>query len=326
MAVLVSQVVDAVLGAVDSSAGPQIVAGWCSERYRELTNRSRFRHLLKVGELVMPAAVIAGTVSLTAGSNIVTGDATAKAAWALLASSIIDRQFRASSQRNWFRITGINGSGNLILESNYVTPFGTAPATITGVGYVIAVRFHSLAEDLRHMGVFSHQRLLTPLEEISHQELDEAMTARVLVADIPRYVCEQGVDKEGHKIVEIYPYAKTDQLIRYSYHTFSPDLRLDSTLPAEIDLHVLKTGALVDLFRWEMTKALRANQPEIAATWRNEMNTMVTRWEDKIREAVKADRGSDVLSFQFITTGFPASDDRRVRNAYDYVWQKGNRP
>ena len=27
-----------------------------------------------------------------------------------------------------------------------------------------------------------------------------------------------------------------------------------------------------------------------------------------------------------MTSGFPASDDRRVRNAYDYMWQKANRP
>jgi hypothetical protein len=326
MAVLVSEVVDAVLAAADSDAGPQLIAGWCSERYRELTNRAKFHHLLRIAELITPAVLTDGTVTVTASSALVVGDATARAKWTANHDDVIGRYFRVDGQRNWFRVAGVQPSGDLRLESPYVIPFATAPASVAGAAYKLVARFQTLADDVRHLGIISHQRLLTPLEEISHQEMDEAMAGRVLVADIPRYWSAQGVDADGKKRIEIYPYAKTDQLIRYSYTAFSPALTLDSRLPLEIDLHIMKAGVLVDLFRWEMVQAMRKNQPEIAATWRNEMNTLATRWDEKIREAVKADKASDTASFQMNTSGFPASDDRRVRNAYDYMWQKGNRP
>lgn len=329
-AVAVSQVVDSVLAAVDSDAGPELVAGWCSERLRELTNRARFRHLLRLSELIVPATIgtinSGGTVTVTNGSRLIVPDATALAAWQSAgAAALTDRFFRIDGQRNWFHIVGFDNA-NLLLETHYVAPFSTASSPIAGAGYKISKRYNALAQDLRHIGVFSHQRLLTPLEEITHQELDLAMSGRVLVADIPRYWAEVGTAPDGRKLVEIYPYARTEQLIRYSYHVHSPALTLDSLLPDEVDLHILKTGVLVDVHRWEMSRALRANQPEAAATWRNEMNTLVTRWGDAMREAVKQDRASDALGFQMMTSGFPSSDDRRTRNAYDYVWQKGNRP
>lgn len=326
-ATAVSQLVNAVLASVDSDAGPELVAGWASERLRELTNRANLRWLLRFAEFVAPATIIDGTVTVTLGDEVIVGDATARAAWAAVGSAdIAGRSFRIDGQRNWFTVTGLSGSNDLLLEASYVTPFVDASTTVTGAGYKLAKRYNELADGVRHLGIFSHQRLLTPLEEVSHEELDLAMTGRVLVADIPRYWAEAGVSPDGRKLVEIYPYAKTAQLLRYSYYAIPPDLRLEHDLPAEVDLHVLKTGILVDLYRYEFAKALRANMPESGATWRNEMNTMTTRWEDKIREAVRASHGSDTATFQMLTSGFPSSDDRRIRNAYDYVWQRGNRP
>lgn len=325
MAVTVNEVVDAALSAVDSEAGPQLVAGWVSERYRELTNRARFRHLLKAGELVMPAVITEGTVTVTAGSTVVVGTTAARAAW--LAAQPIGRYLRIDGQRNWFRVTGLNGAGDLILASPFVLPFDGATDPLTGAAYRLVARFHRLAPDLRHIGVLTHMRLYEPLEEISHQELDLTMASRILVADLPKYWCERGSDEDGRKLVEIYPFVRSAQLIPYTYYGIAPDLKLDMPLPPEIDLHVLKAGALIDLHRWEMARALKENRPEVAATWRNEMNTLTTRWEDKIREAVKADRAGDTLSFQLMTGGFPSNgSDRSIRNARDYVWQRGNRP
>lgn len=325
MAVLVSAVVDAVLAAVDSECGPQLVAGWVSERYRELTNRARMRHLLKVGELVMPAVVTAGLVTVTSGEKVVEGDTDARTAWAAVSASIVGRYIRIAGQSNWFRVAGLTSDNDILLETPYVLPFSGSDDPIEDSAYVLAVRFHRLAEGMRHMGIVRHPRLRDPLDEIDHQELDQAMAGRVLVADIPRFWCEAGVDVDGRKLIEIYPYARTDQLIQYSYTAASPALTLDSVLPDEIDLHVLKVGALIDVYRWESTQALRKNQPDVAGHWRNEMNTLTTRWDDKIREAVKADRASDVLSFQYNAQGFP-SHGRTIRDARDYVWARAVRP
>ncbi len=323
----VEEVVNAVLAAVESDAGPDLVAGWCSERYRELTNRASFRHLLQEHELVMPAMVDDGTVTATSGSAVLVGNAAARTAWAALGTEIDDGRFvRIDGQRNWFRIAGVSGSGpDLLLTTPYVAPFDGAPS-VAGSAYKLVKRFHVLPNDVRAVKVVSHLRLLTPLEEVSHQELDLTMTSRVLVADIPRYWAECERADDGSPQIELYPYARTDQLIRYTAMVHAPELTLDSTLPPDLDLHTLKAGALVDVYRWEMAKALRQAQPEVAATWRNEMNTQITRWEGLVREAIKQGRISQTVSLQLNTQGFPASDDKRIRNAYDYVWQRANRP
>lgn len=326
MAVTAEEVANAVLAAVGCDAGPQLCTSWLSERYRELTNRARFRHLLNYGELVLPAMIDDGTVTVTAESDIVVGNATARAAWGADPEAVVGRFIRIDGQRQWFQVSGLNGSNDLVLTTPWVLPFDGGTSPLSGAAYKLVERFHRLAPDLRHIGIFTHPRLLEPLEELDHQEMDQAMTGRVLVADLPRFWSERGSDADGRKLVEIYPFARSRQLVTYSYFTFSPPLTIDSSIPPEIDLHVLKAGALVDVYRWEMAKALRANQVEAGATWRNEMRAQMTTWDDKIREAVKADRGGRSLAFQMHTEGFPAGGDRYIRNARDYVWARGNRP
>ena len=322
---LVTEVVQAVLAAVDSDAGPNLVAGWCSERYRELTNRASFRHLLREYELTLPALIDDGLVTATPESTILVGDATARAAWAAAGpEALTERVVRIAGQRNWFRIVGMSGQ-DLLLESGYVAPFGGAPA-VADFGYILCKRFNKLAMDVRTVMTITHPRLLTPLEEVTHQEADQAMTARVLAADLPRYWLEHEHAGDGSPQVEIYPYARTAQLVKLTAQVHAPTLTLDSQLPNDLDEHILKAGVLVDVYRWEMAKALRAGHPEIAATWRNEMNTQATKWDMQIREAIKQGRVSKALSFQMHTHGFPSMDDRRIRNAYDFVWMRGNRP
>ena len=327
MAVTVQEVVDAALAAVESEAGPQLVAGWISERYRELSNKVRFRHLLKHAELTLPALIDDGTVTLTVGSNVVVGTATARTAWLADPEATSGRFFRVDGQRTWYRVNGLTGVGDLILDTPWQVGHQGTASPLTGAGYTLVERFHRLESDVRWIGIFTHQRLHEPLEEIDNQEFDQTMAGRILIADLPRYWCERGNDADGTKLVEVYPFTRFSQILTYVYFGIAPVLTLDSNLPNEIDSYILKTGALVDIHRWEFAKALRDNKPEVAATWRNEMNTLSTRWDEKIRDAVKADRaGRAGPAFQLHTGGFPQGGDHRIRNAYDYVWQKGNRP
>jgi hypothetical protein len=322
MATTVEDVVNAVLAAVECDAGPELVATWVSERYRELTNRTRCRHLLRFTDLVMPAAVIDGLVTVTAGSPVLVGDTDARAAWAALGTAIVGRHIRLANQRHWYRISGTTGDGDLIVT----VPFAPMPdAPSDPIGYTLVQRWLPLPPDVRHVGIVRHPRLSDPLEEIAHQELDLAMPGRVLVADIPKFWAETEPQEDGTKRLEVYPYAKTDQILAVSYYAVPPTLALKSSLPSGIDLHVLKAGALVDVYRWEMAKALKANQPETAATWRNEMNSATTRWDEKIKEAIKAERVSETATFWAPTGGFPSGGDHMIRDARDLVWARGRR-
>jgi hypothetical protein len=323
MATTVEDVVNAVLAAVECDAGPELVATWVSERYRELTNRTRCRHLLRYADLTVPAAVTAGLVTVTAGSPVFVGDTDARAAWAALGTALTGRHIRLANQRHWYRIVGTNGDGDLIVN----VPFAPMPdAPSDPIGYTLVQRWLSLASDVRHVGVVTHPRLYEPLEEVAHQELDLALAGRVLVADVPAFWAETEPGEDSGKRIEVYPFARTTQVLSYTYYATPSALALKSSLPQGIDLHVLKAGALVDVYRWEMAKALKMNQPETAATWRNEMNSATTRWDDKIKEAVKAERVSDVATFQMPTGGFPSVRGGMVRDARDYVWSRGRRP
>ena len=320
---VIEDVVNAVLAAVECDAGPELVATWIGERYRELTNRTRCRHLLRHAEVVVPAAVSDGLVTATSGSPVLVGDTDARAAWAAIGPvAIVDRHIRLAEQRHWYRIAGTTGAGDLILTSPF-TPMPTAPTD--PVAYLLVQRYVTLVVDLRHVAIVTHPRLYRPLDEVSHQELDLALAGRVLVADVPAMWAETEPTDDGRKRIEVYPYVRTDQILGYSYYAAPATLGLRSQLPNGIDLHVLKAGALVDVYRWEMAKALRANQPDVAATWRNEMNTATTRWDEKIKEAIKAERASEIAQFQMQTT-FPHGGDHMIRDARDLVWSRGRRP
>lgn len=316
MSVTTGEVVNAVLASLSSDVGPDLVAGWVSERYRELTNRSRFRHLMKTGELVLSAVITTGTATATQISDIIVGNAAARTAWA---ADIIGRYIRIDGRRNWHRVTGRTPSGDLMLESPFTEATGSA------VAYKLVARFHRLPENLRHLGIVCHPRLDKPLDTIDPQELDESMVSRVLVADLPSFIAERGSDEDGRKLIEVYPFTRTDQLVWFTYWERAPELLFKTVLPPEIDLHVLKAGALIDLYRYETARALRANQAEAAAVWTNLMNQQSTRWEDKIKEAVKQDRATNTISMQLNTAGFP-QNGRSIRNARDMVYARGNRP
>src|SRR5574342_657523 len=95
----VEQVAREVLAAIDTQAGHLLAVQWVAERYRRLASRTRFRHLRRLGEVILPAAITAGTITTTQGSTTVTGDATAQAAWS---NALVDRMLRASVA--WYRI------------------------------------------------------------------------------------------------------------------------------------------------------------------------------------------------------------------------------
>ncbi len=320
---IVEDVVNAVLAAVECDAGPELVATWVGERYRELTNRTRCRHLLRSVDLVMPAAVTDGLITVTEGSPVLVGDTDARAAWAALGTAISGRHIRLANQRHWYRIAGTTGDGDLIVTSPFA-PMTEAPTD--PIGYTLVQRWLPLPSDTRHVAIVTHPRLYEPLDELAHQELDLAVTGRILVADVPSFWAETEPEADGTKRIEVYPYARTTQILTCTYYAAPGTLGLKSLLPPGIDLHVLKAGALVDVYRWEMAKALKANQPEAAATWRNEMNSATTRWDEKIKEAIKAERVSEVASFFMPTGGFPSSGSRMIRDARDFVWSRGRRP
>ena len=274
------------VAAVGVDTSYRLVCDWVNERYHELANRvTQMRHLRRQGQVYVPAPITAGLVSPTQGSTVVTGDATAQAAWS---NDIRSRHIRISI--TWYKIVEYSQS-RIILDAPY------AETTAANISYSIVQRFTALDAQARHFGSFTHPRRRGPVTLVPYQWLEETFANRQNAGPSPQWVCEvaPGLNEQGQqvKMVELYPYSSLPEVYNYLYWVAPPQLEPSDELPQGIEESVMKDGALIDIMRYEMGKSLRAGQMEAAAIWRNDYRAQRSVWEDRIRETLRADRGPD---------------------------------
>jgi hypothetical protein len=320
MAIAVEDVARAALSSVGSNAGILQAVRWVSERYNQLANRGRLRALRKVAAVNIPAAITDGTASFTAGSDIVTGDSTAQAAWLAATStanqdnlpatavntSIVGRYIRA--RRIWYKITRLEPDGSGGVQLRLETPFTELSAPNTA--YKIVQRHTRMPQDMRFLGRFVQERLFRPMTQLSISELDLLHPERLFVTGTgPEVVAEIGDDIDGVRLVEFYPYPLRNETLKFTYYARPQELTVGMTLPDDISPEALKMGVLIDVYRYEMAQALRDNRVDVAATWRNEMRAQETTWERRIEELLRTDRSADDISLILHTQGPPAYGD-----------------
>lgn len=303
------------MDALGSNAGLLVATKWASERYREASRKYRFRHLRRVGEVIIPAEVNGGTVSATRGSDVITGDATAVAAWT---SDLVGRIIRIS--RNWYRISGVDtGASTLKLESEF------AEGDVTAHAYRIVVDRVQLDKDARFFGPFVHPRFARVVTQTSLANLDEMEPDRLIVSGSgPELVAEVGSGDDGSKVVEFYPYSTNTELVRYIYWIDPQPLAVGGTIPDAISPEALKDGILVDIMRQNSARAAKAGNIEAAAYWRNEYRAQETLWRRRMQEMVAADRGAEDLAVILHTRGLPVqdSDDPVIRTGRTDAWTR----
>ena len=305
----VDEIASDLVGSFDAQDALVPALRWINNRYVQLVRRARFRHLRQIGELSIPAQQNTGTVSVTRGSTTVTGVGTG---WSFLPDTE-GWYFRAGTA--WYKIDSSGGATDITLASAY------AEDDVSGGSYALIKRFHPLESDARWIGQFAHDRLRSTLDgPIAHAALDVIAPDRNLIASLPEFVAQAGVDSSGYLIVEIYPYCSRSEMIHYEYWSLPEDLGFSSDIPAQVDHDVLKEGALIDPFRWFMAKAAKQGKVDEAALWRNESRAQETRWKDYIKEAVRAARGAEDIT---AVLGWKSTTGRRIRgdirSAEDYV-------
>lgn len=336
----VEQLAREVTAALDTDAGYVLAAQWIDSRYRQLCSRARLRHLRKVGEVVIPAAITTGAVACVRGTTRVYGDADAVEAW-LGAGDLEGWSVRLRSA--WYEVSSL-GSNYLELAVAYaeadlgdiegfgLVPFGDGDegfggGVVESGGYVLVRRYVPLALDARWLGTFVHARLRREVHPVSHAELDIAVGERLEVHSAgPRVFAEVGTNAAGARLVEFYPYCRSAEHVRYVYWSIPPRLGLFDEIPAQIDPYVLKEGALIDLYRYESARAARSGAIDVAALMRNEMRAQATAWERNILEAIGTDRGSDDVSFVLEARFADSRAGRDISTARDEVWARGARP
>jgi hypothetical protein len=293
------------LAAVNTDANVLLAARWVNDRFRQLASRARLRSLRQVGSLVLPAPVTAGVATITRGSKFVTGDATAQAAWS---TALEGQHFKARVV--WYQITKVQGN-QLELEN----PF--AEDDVADGSYRVVQRYTPLDETARWLGDFVHMRRRMPIDRVSLPELNIYAPERQHVGVGPYVYVETTSAASGAKRVELYPYPSLTEFISYVFWSVPANMGPHDHVPVTIDPYMLKEGTLIDIMRYEMAKAANAGRENMAAFWRNEYRAQSTTWEKTMLEAIRADRGSDDMTFILERHGLrPAGD---IRTARDYV-------
>ena len=320
MSTTVDTLIRDLIASTGTAAGSPLLLRWINNRYAELINRVKFRHLRQVGELSLAALVSAGTTTSTRGSVTITPDATAQAAW-LTSPGVGDQEhwyFRAQS--TWYRVASVDLlAATITLES----PF--AEDSIVGGSYALVHRTYSLAADARWTGTFIFDRLRFELESLSLDELDMYASSRIIAGSYPTHVAQVGVDNAGHLKYEIFPPPTDTELIHYTYWSLPTSFAFADTLPPVIDSYVLKEGVLIDLFQFEKIAAIRLGNVEAAAVFANEQAKQRAIWADKIKDAIRTSRGADDITF--ILSMSRGSSRRRndQRDAHDYIYDNWKR-
>lgn len=310
----VQDVARQVLAEVASDASHVLASQWVADRYVEMVTKIKYRHLRKVGELVQPATITAGTVTVTEGSTVVTPDADALAAWQAVPQGDLIGRFLRTQDPTWYEIEQFN-AGTITLKSPYAIPGGT------GIGYNLAARYLTLDKDARWLGDFMHMRLWKPVTNTPLDALDYTEPARTLAQSVPAVYVDLGLTPDGRRLVEVYPYAAQTEIIHYVFWEFPKHLDFDDELPSVIPDYTLKEGALINAMRYAAGQAARLGQMEAAAYWRNEYRAQETRWKDWMRDAARADKGVDDLTF--IVQGYGTRYGLPyIRTAHDQIYSQ----
>jgi len=321
MIATIADVARQVVAAIDSDAGYLLAARWVAARYQQLCSRTRFRHLRRVGQVNIDGA-LKGTAAFTNDSTTVTVSDAASVALLTGKLAVLPRRW-VRGKINWYEIVEARPSGATIeLTLNVAYTEETSAAE----GFEIIHRYVSLDPEARWIG---EQMLLMPRSvAISHMtlaELDLTYPRRPIVSGFgPTWWVDIGVDPQGTKWVEFYPYSSQDFTISYVYWSVPPMLGEEERIPVEIDPYVLREGALIDAMRYESSKAARQGNVEMAAFWSNSYRAQTTQWERHIMEALRADRGVDDITFLMRTTR--EFRPRDVVSARDEIYARGNRP
>jgi len=285
----VEEIVRDLLGSLATSAGAPIAARWVNNRYQELVAKVKFRHLREIGELLVPAVVDDGTVNVTRGSTTVTGSGTS---WTTDIGNGAQTYWYIKPASAWYKIASVDSDTQITLATAF------AEDDVSGNSYAAVKRHLPLDSSARWIGDFVHTRLRNKLDgPLSYEEMNRRYPGRKLTGSYPEAVGLVGTDDNNALIVEVYPPPDESEIIHYVYWKLPSALTFSSTIPPQIDPHVLKEGALIDLYRYEMAEALRLGKVDAAGFWRNESRAQMTKWENYIQEAKQADRGADDTSF-----------------------------
>lgn len=295
--------------AIDSDLDLVIIGQWVSDSFRQAASIVRLRGLRQLGTITTKAPVTAGLATATNGSNVVTGDATAQAAWD---STLVGMHFRSAV--NWYEIQSVTSTPTLVLTSDYTEE------TVTAGGYEIVERVIVLPKEVRHLTTVVHPRLHRVLNRISLTELNTRFPARTFVGVGPQWYAESYRQHDAQKRIETYPASSQAETLYYTFWEEPPVLQGEDEIPGDIDAHALVEGTLMRMYRHMSAEAAKKGNIEEAALWRNEWRAQNTTWRTQtMNEITRSDATGSDVTFVIEQAGLNFGEFD-IFNAEQHIW------
>ena len=307
-----------IVSSLDTDTSVLLAIKWIDNRYKELVSQVRFRHLRKIGEVVVAAAYSDGTAAVTRGSTAVTGTDTL---WTTNVGSGDLEDWYIKLTSAWYKIESVDSQTGITLATAF------SETTVTEATPVCVKRYNALDSSARWIGAFVFTRLRLSLgNAVSMEQLDREAPGRIFTGSHPHYVAQAPHSSDGYIRVEFYPYSSTSEILHYVYWDLPTELTIAGDIPAQIDPHMLKEGAMIDFYRYLKSAAYHTGNVNVGNSWRNDEFAQMTKWKSVIKDAKRTDRGTDDTTFVLDTLGGSSIQSGDIRNAHDMAYNRWSYP
>jgi hypothetical protein len=299
----VDDVARSIIAAVDqkSQVGPELMATWVFEAYKELVGKVQYKHLRRRFTIYAPAPYTSFTANtqsatFTQGSNLVQGTGTS--------FDMIHQGWFIRTANVWVRIVAVNPATQVVtLES----PF--SESTVTDGSFYCVQRYLPLPENIRWCTMITHPRIRRKIRSRTMNWLDSKYPSRLLIGPWPwawaeaftqRGLASMQIPPTGdapqttdrRKYVELYPPSNQDEQYDGTGWMLPDKFEPEDELPPEIDEYVLRAGVLEYFYNNRAMEVLEKS-PEAAQVLLNKADRQHTRWLDSIQNAIVSDRLND---------------------------------
>lgn len=242
-------------------ARKQINRAWEAIRRRRL-----WSFLIRETLVLFPDAISAGTVTVTQGSNVITGDATAAAAWTAVALAnppLLQRQFRYGNVI--YNITAITTAVNPNDTLTLDMPIGAS--SVSGASYSIYVAYVPApsTDFKRWKSTVDPQQGFSLARHVPRQYLDLVDPQRSSSGQALR-IADYKTQSDGRQIFEWWPHQTAANFFHAMYEVrgvnFADD---DEELPVQIPESVLIDYALA-YFAYPWANANQNRFPDLKGT------------------------------------------------------------
>ncbi len=210
--------------------------------WRDILDERLWTFTVEEGAFLAPQLVTSGLVTVTLGSNLVVGDATARTAWDAIAldavNPIIKRQFRLNTSGPLYNITAYNsGTITLTLDRPYLEP------TQAAINYRIYRTYFEPPDDFRSFITMVNHVDGYPLRlHWTRKEIDIRDPTRG-AHGLAYYFSSYKVKADGRPIYELWPHTTSERTYSFVYQR--QGVVLTDTDPKSVSRRICaETGSL----------------------------------------------------------------------------------